>query len=272
MKQSKKGNPYDDFSDQILLIVKKSLNKKVQYLYLDSPLSEFGLDSIMVTKIVSMINNLFKLKLSPVTLYGHKTVRDVAYDLYGRFQEKIDAAEVNLQSINFLYEKENEPQVIACDAISNRDHLMIFSAKCKDDLKMTLQNVADNLKKRADESGLITTLELELMSTCRPEQARLAIIAQDNKELLAEINYFISGKSSNYIYADEIEYKVDDITVFSLCNDAKEFLRNSFHDGGIKKIAALWSLGVEIDWLAFFGENKQGINRVGLMERQACVI
>lgn len=194
-----------------------------------------------------------------IKLYGHKTVKDVAYDLYNRFQEKIDAGEVNLQSIKLLYEQENEPPIIAYDPITNRVHLLVFSAQNREGLLKILHKVADHLKKCVDESSLIAILEFELMSIRRPDKVRLAIIARDNQELLAEINHFISGQDSNYIYVDEIENKTDGITMFASCNDAKTFLRNSFYDGSVKKIAALWSLGIEIDWSIFTNENKHGI-------------
>lgn len=94
-----------DFSEYMLLIVSKVLGKKAQEFSLDSPISQFGLDSIGVTKIVFIVNKAFKLKISPVSLYGHKTVKEAASNLYHSFENIIDLEEITPQLIQSLCDK-----------------------------------------------------------------------------------------------------------------------------------------------------------------------
>ncbi|MBX9357298.1 phosphopantetheine-binding protein [Chromobacterium piscinae] len=272
MEQLKKRTGYDIFLEQILFIVKKTLNKESQTLYLDSPLSQFGLDSIMVTNIVSMINNFFKLKLSPVTVYGHKNVRDVASDLYDRFRIEIDTARISLQSIKSAYENVSDYPIVVSDVFADRPRLIFFSASDNGQLKKILHGVVDFLNNSSDDPNLIKALEFEFISLCRPGKARLAIIANDRKELLEEINYFIAEQSSNYIYAENLNEVVSNIDIFSSCNNAKKFLRDSICDNGLKKIAGLWSLGVDIDWHMVLGESRHVDNKTGIMEKLTCLI
>ncbi|TAK71819.1 MAG: hypothetical protein EPO11_10865 [Gammaproteobacteria bacterium] len=223
---------YVNFCDYILYIVSNALGKEVRELHLDSPISQLGLDSMAIIKIISSINKAFKLELSPVTLYGHKTIRDITSDLYNRFGDKIN---ISIPEINY-------PQQ------TQRDYLLVFSAFNKELLLNTLRNIAYYLKDNINDHSLIANLEKKLMSTCKPEKERLAIIARDNVSLLREINHFISGQLNEQIYIGEMRDNSHNITIFAACDKAKMFIKNHLLRGEVKKLAVLWSLGIEMDW------------------------
>ena len=271
-----KSDYYTNFCEQVLFIVSTVLSKATQKLYLDSPISQYGLDSIGITNIISIINKAFKLELSPVSLYGHQTVKEAATDLYNRFGKEIDSREIDFeliqqhceQFIGTNLDKDPTTPEINChhqiektvsETIVDRDYLLVFSAVNSDSLLETVRNVARYLAEHMDESNLIAALELELMSSDTSEKERLAIIAKNNKALLTEMNNFISGQLNNQIYIGEMAVKSNNITMFVSSEEARMYLQNSFFNDGVKEIAALWSAGVEVDWSIFTKENKPKI-------------
>ncbi|MBA2648579.1 MAG: acyl carrier protein [Legionella sp.] len=253
MNTLKKRDYYNDFCHHILCIVSNALEQETRNIHLETPISQFGLDSITITKIIVIFNKVFELELSPVALYGYKTIKEMGVDLYNRYQEKIDTKSVTSHSIKLLCDQllvENPiaPEEIDSIEVVKREYLFVFSAINRTQLLEDLHEMVLYIKGHIDKN-LMATLELELMSNCKTEKIHLAIIAQDSANLLNAINSFISGELNSRIYfGEKVDQEQHNITMFSVCNDAKSFLRTCYSIGDIEKIAALWSLGIDIDW------------------------
>ena len=142
----------------------------------------------------------------------------------------------------------------------NTDHqsyMIVLSAKNEDRLKEIVKNLLSWLTvDRELETVNLSEIAYTLQIGREPMKYRIAIVIDSRKKLLEELEGFNSKNSSADRWMGQANKRTPHVADFEVDVDAKSLLQTWIQKKNLKKMAALWVKGVDIDWNLFYGNSK----------------
>jgi acyl transferase domain-containing protein/NAD(P)-dependent dehydrogenase (short-subunit alcohol dehydrogenase family) len=143
--------------------------------------------------------------------------------------------------------------------------LIILSAKNKERVKVYAKDLLDYLRCNLLKSHPISISDIAYTLQIGREamEERIAIIANDNKELIDLLLKYCDDKESReYIYSGNIKKVSTETQVLIDGKEGQEFINTIMRERKLKKLACLWISGIDIDWRLLRNERRKMITNL----------
>jgi 3-oxoacyl-(acyl-carrier-protein) synthase/acyl carrier protein len=164
----------------------------------------------------------------------------------------------HLQDVGDRTASETSSRVIAEKSVKDKPQLIVLSAKNEERLKKVVKNLHYYL---TEQSPLSTDHFQSLIYTLQEGreamESRVAFLVEKKESLIQKLEALIDGKQViDHCYQGNINDNKKMIEAFTDDQQLKETLTGWFSNRKLEKIAELWVKGLEIDWLALYGEHR----------------
>ncbi|HEX2937438.1 MAG TPA: type I polyketide synthase [Ruminiclostridium sp.] len=134
--------------------------------------------------------------------------------------------------------------------------IIVLSAKTQERLLCYARKLLTWVEKHAGEENL-PSVAYTLAAGRQAMKERLAVIVNDSKELAEQLDSFLNNKPSSVLRGN-VE-RTNNLGEFIEGEEGEEFIQRLWEKRSLSKLAALWTMGVNINWDQLYGNTTKRI-------------